>query len=361
MKKSPIILAIDTSCDDTSVALTRGNKVISNLIASQTQVHQKYGGVFPTVAKEEHKKNLPILVDLILQKNHLAWEDLEIVAITYGPGLAPALEVSLNFVKNLKKKYSHLKFLSINHLQAHLLSVLITNNNDKSKEILKNLNKNLPALGIIVSGGHSSFVKIKSPLNFELLGETLDDACGECLDKVGRMLSLGYPAGHIIEELAKDGDEKAFKFPLPLTTQKNYNLSFSGLKTFSKNLINKLTKEEKMDRQTTLNFCASFQYACFRHLNYKLKKLLEKEDFNSVWLGGGVSSNIYLRKTIRDSLKSINKKNNSQMKLMVPFQKKFCTDNAVMIGVAGYFLWKMGKFVNLEKIERKPNLSVNRQ
>lgn len=358
MKKSPLILAIDTSCDDTSVALTRENKVISNLIASQTQVHQQYGGVFPTVAKEEHKKNLPILIDLILKRNHLTFTDLGVVAVTYGPGLAPALEVGLSFVKNLKKQHNHLKFLTVNHLQAHLLSSLIDNNDNKAKEKLENLDQKLPALGIILSGGHSSFVKIKSPLEFELLGETLDDACGECLDKVGRMLSLGYPAGRLIEEIAKDGNKNAFQFPLPLTTQKNYNLSFSGLKTFSKNLINKLKEENKLDKQTTLDFCASLQEGCFRHLNYKLKKILEKENFNSVWLGGGVASNIYLRKTIRQSLKFINEKKGSNLNLKVPFQKKFCTDNATMVGVVGYFLWKEGRFVEIEKIERKPNLSV---
>ncbi len=360
MIKNPLILAIDTSCDDTSVALTLKNQVISNFIASQTQIHQPFGGVFPTLAKQAHQKNLPVLINAILKKNHLSFNQIQALAVTYGPGLAPALEVGLNYIKTIHQEFPHLKILAVNHLQAHLLAVLASNNTDKSQEKLINLKNLLPALGLIVSGGHSCFVKIQNPTQFYLLGETLDDACGECLDKVGRLLSLGYPAGHIIENLAKKGNAKKFSFPLPMTNQKNFNLSFSGLKTFSKNLINQLEKENKLDQKTITDFCASFQHSCFNHLIYKLKKILLTQQFQSLWLGGGVASNIYLRKLLRSTLKTYKQKKITNVKLLTPINKKLCTDNAAMIGVASYFLWQIAKFSNIEKLDRNPCLKIEK-
>ena len=361
-KPPPLILAIDTSCDDTSVAITCGSYVLSNVIASQTELHRQYGGVFPTVAKQAHKENIAPTVLAALKRAGVTWEDMQAIAVTQGPGLAPALEVGITQAKQYATQYQ-LPLIPVNHLEGHLLSVLARPKPrgtpwQKLGSELSNINN---ALGIIVSGGHTLFVQVQRIGEYTTLGETLDDAAGECLDKIGRMLNLGYPAGPVIEQFAKNGNPKAIAFPLPLTTTKTYDLSFSGLKTAARNLLEENSTTKVLQKQELYDFCASIQYAVFRHITYKLSKLLENQEFTQIWLGGGVATNATLRRMIRETMSS-HKDQVRNPKLATPYSKKLCMDNAAMIGiVASYKLTDLTTGVENYNsvVERRPRWELS--
>ena len=240
--------------------------------------------------------------------------------------------MGLNHAAQLAKKYSKIA-IPINHLEGHVLSVLAqprlkTKLNTKTNQVIS---PSLPALSVIVSGGHTEFVLVKQIGRYQRLGATVDDAAGECLDKVGRLLNLGYPAGPVVEQLAKKGDTTRFKFPLPMTEIKTFNMSFSGLKTHSRRLINELETKNQLDRQTIADFCASLQEGVFNHITYKLAKLLNQVSVKELWLGGGVAANMTLRRKLRQVAKE------HQLPLRVPYTKKLCGDNAAMIGVVSSF------------------------
>ena len=378
----PLILAIDTSCDDTSVAITLGRVVLTNIVSSQTDLHKPYGGVFPTVAKQAHRKNIEPAINKALKQTGLKPNQLDAIAVTKGPGLAPALEVGLEFAQKISQAWNK-PIIPINHIEAHALSSLATANKKRYpvKIALRAKNKNerldskliaqfpiasktnfnqqpiFPILAIVVSGGHSEFIKIKQLGDYEILGQTIDDALGEALDKVGRILGLGYPAAPVIEKIAIHGDESRFKFPLPMTTVKNFNLSYSGLKTSAHRLISQLQAENKLNQQTILDFAASFQFACFRHLTYKLNKLLTAHHYNvnaqpfkQIWLGGGVSQNTKLKKMLRQTLHPY------KLKLITPYSKKICSDNAAMIGSTASFHWPPSK--QPHNLDRLPSWSI---
>ena len=411
-KKIPTILAIDTSCDDTAAAITQGYTVLSNVIASQTDLHKPYGGVFPTVAKQAHKENLEPTVNLALKRASKKWSDIDAIAVTQGPGLAPALEVGIAFAKEFSKD-KKIPLIAVNHIEGHLLSVLAQpkkrNKKSPSNQVVELKNKTeepcpeytegwslsgvegrcpqpfeKPTLSIIVSGGHTQFILVKNIGEYEIIGTTLDDAAGECLDKIGRMINLGYPAGPVIEHFAKDGNPHRFEFPLPMTHSHDYNLSFSGLKTHARNLLKKLDHENTFDMQDNIDFCASTQHGVFRAITYKLEKVLrDYPEISEVWLGGGVAANMQLRKTIRQVLKKVEKNRTAvtersrspistiqpkmntakKLRLKTPYTKKLCQDNAAMIGVAAHYqlsvperLLSLSKYKQeyAEKIERKP-------
>jgi N6-L-threonylcarbamoyladenine synthase len=361
------ILAFDTSCDDTSVAFVRGETILVNVIASQVELHKQYGGVFPTVAKQAHIENIEPSLQLALKRSGLVLEDVDAVAVTVGPGLAPSLEIGLMFAKNLAKKLKK-PFIAVNHIEGHLLSPLAKRQKrietgkqalvDKDQKKIK-----FPVLGLVISGGHSDFVLIKNFGEYERLGFTIDDAAGECLDKIGRMVGLGYPAGAVIEEFAKLGDEKKYEFPLPMTESRDYNLSFSGMKTFARNLISKLEEEAKnegkvgLDKQTIYDLCASAQYGVFRHILHKLEKILIKENIKEIWLGGGVAANQTLRKLLRF------KANQHGLVFRAPYTKKLCADNAAMIGLVAAKKLDRGEVVigprAISKIDRKPRWHID--
>lgn len=353
----PVILSIDTSCDETSVAVTQGLVVISNVIASQVELHKKFGGVFPTVAKQAHIENIDACILLALKKAQIDFANLDAIAVTQGPGLAPALEVGINKAKQLAEKYQK-PLIAVNHIEGHLLSPLAQRNGKIKKQ---QLTTQFPVLSIIVSGGHTQFVLVTDIGQYQILGLTIDDAAGEALDKVGRMLDLGYPAGSVIEEFAKKGDPNKIKFALPMTTTKDFNLSFSGLKTQARNLIEK----KQLNKQEIFDFAASFQYAVFRHICYKLNKVLQTEKINEIWLGGGVAANITLRRMIRETignhknLLTRNLKTQTKVKLYTPFEKKLCGDNAAMIGVVAYFKFiNKNTIHNLNQLDRIPRLNL---
>lgn len=342
------ILAIDTSCDDTAAAVTCGFEVWSNVIASQTELHKPYGGVFPTVAKQAHKENIAPTVAAALRRASVSWQEIDAIAVTQGPGLAPALEVGIAYAKEMAMAQS-LPLIPVNHLEGHLLSVLAvgrakktgTTNSRCTGTTRTSLKTPLfPALALLISGGHSEFMLVEGIGKYTRLGSTIDDAAGEALDKVGRMIDLGYPAGPVIEQFAKKGNPRAHDFPLPMTTSGDFNLSFSGLKTFSRNLIKKLENTGELDsQQEVYDFAASLQYAVFRHINHKLAKILiEYPDIQQVWLGGGVAANVALRKSIRETIK---KAGLLSVPLLTPYSKRLCQDNAAMIGLAAQFKYDL--------------------
>lgn len=337
--KLPLLLAIDTSCDDTAAAVTQGFEVLSNVVASQTQLHKQYGGVFPTVAKQAHKENLDPTIAVALQRAGMTLDEVDAVAVTQGPGLAPALETGITKAQSLATE-SGKPLIPVNHIEGHLLSVLAV---PKDRKVIE---PKLPALSVIVSGGHTEFVLVTKIGEYQRLGWTIDDAAGEALDKVGRMLDLGYPAGPVIEQFAKLGNDTAFDFPLPMTTSGDYNVSFSGLKTYARNLLAKLEETQPLTQHQTYDFCASFQKAVFRAITYKLDKILREYEVQEVWLGGGVAANMTLRKMLRATIKTYS------LHLRVPYTKKLCSDNAAMIGIAARLKNQQSKF------ERMPRLAL---
>lgn len=391
--KNQLILAIDTSCDDTSAAVTRGTAVLSNVIASQTQLHKPYGGVFPTVAKLAHKENIDKTIEIALQRAGVKMTEIAALAVTVGPGLAPALEVGIAKAKELALLHKK-TLIPVNHVEGHVLSVLAhpaartkrsANMNTAEttqahataqRTELETYNPQssvkLPALSLIVSGGHTQFVLVKNFGEYEILGSTLDDAAGECLDKIGRMLNLGYPAGPVMEEFAKLGNKDAYPFPLPLTTVKTFDVSFSGMKTFARNTLDSLTLEKPLNRQEIYDFCASAQYGVFRHVCYKLTKILEDMYVNDaganpvclikeVWLGGGVAANMTLRKMLRETIRESTTKHAVRpLRLRTPYTKKLCADNAAMIGVVAGMSKEVILLVNnaISSLERQPQLKI---
>ncbi len=391
MSKNPLILAVDTSCDDTSAAVLRGNVVLSNIIASQTELHRPYGGVFPTVAKQAHKENIEPTVKTALKRAGVVIEEIDALAVTVGPGLAPALEVGINYIKDLAIE-TQKPLIAVNHIEGHALSALATRKiTDKKTNKAANFPKknkiSYPVLSIVVSGGHTEFILFGKIGEYQILGSSIDDAAGECLDKIGRMLDLGYPAGPIMEKFARLGNPNAIEFPLPMTTTKNFDMSFSGLKTFSRNYIEDNFGKTSLNKQQTYDFCASAQYGVFRHIMYKLSKVLEKYEISEIWLGGGVAANIKLRQMIKKTIKDFesksqknagenpklalqtSEKNTSQITISkalnkitfrVPHTRRLCMDNAAMIGVVASYKFERKEFANnLEKIERAPRLKIS--
>jgi N6-L-threonylcarbamoyladenine synthase len=360
------ILALDTSCDDTAAAVVKGRVVLSNIVASQILLHRPYGGVYPTIAKQAHLENWPAVVNKALKQAGASWDDLDALAVTVGPGLAPALEVGITAAKQLAIEHQ-LPLISVNHLEAHAWSSQViaksqnwqTLSSAQKAELSQLILPNWPILGIVVSGGNSLFVEISGFGQYKVLGKTLDDAAGECLDKVGRMLSLGYPAGPAVEEFAKLGDASQFKFPLPMTATDSFDMSFSGLKTHARNVIEKLTLDSKLDQKTTYDFCAGLQTGVFRHLTHKLTKLLtfraeENQPFKQVWLGGGVAANMTLRQTLRTSLKPFG------LNLAAPYNKRLCGDNAAMIGLIGALKFDLNQIEpDYVTVERQPRLTLD--
>lgn len=331
---------------------------MSNVVASQAQLHKPYGGVFPTLARTAHQENWPRVVELALKRAQVSWNDLTGIAVTIGPGLAPALEVGITAAKALTAEHQ-LPLIPVNHVEAHAWSVLAAAKPKKqaATELVMTAEvpqPQFPVLAVIVSGGHTQFVKITGLGGYTILGATLDDAAGECLDKVGRMLNLGYPAGPVVEEFAKLGNPKKFPFPLPMTTSESFDLSYSGLKTHARNVIAKLEIEKAIDQQTTYDLAASLQYGVFAHLCYKLTKLLQNhQNFTEVWLGGGVAANQTLRKTLRKTLKPFG------LRLRVPYSKRLCGDNAAMIGVMGALHVAAGTALpEPNSLQRQPRLSL---
>ena len=386
--KDPVILAIDTSCDETAAAVSCGRRILSNVISSQINIHKKWGGVVPHLAKRAHLEKIEPVVKKALRQSRsvlaerqgrtLKFETLigkiDAIAVTIGPGLAPALEVGLAYAKKLSLNHNK-PLININHMEGHLLSSLALPNTPGVKEVHTpgvEVESLFPAIGLLVSGGHTQLVLVKKIGDYQLLGETLDDAAGEALDKLAKMLKLGYPGGPIIEELAKKGDPDAIELPIPIRYSKDFNFSFSGLKTAALYKISprqgrtltgdpandrvgtaKLESPFLVDKKFTFDMAAAFQQAIAISLTTKLTRAIKEFNPKSILLGGGVFSNIYIRQRIRSAIRPFN------LPVYLPYSKKLYTDNAAMICIPAYYKFNKGdSFVkNPNKLDRQPNLS----
>ena len=328
MPVEPLILAIESSCDDTSAAVLRGNKVLSNIVASQ-KIHQKYGGVVPELASRAHQQNIIPVVSVALEDANIDKKDLSAVAFTRGPGLLGSLLVGTSFAKSLSMSLK-VPLIEINHMQAHILAHFI---NDDQMQVPE-----FPFLALTISGGHTQLVLVKDYFDMEILGETLDDAVGEAFDKTAKILGLTYPGGPLIDKYAKEGNASKFNFPIPKVD--GLNFSFSGLKT---NILNFITKESRNDenfvRDHMNDICASVQSTIVSILMQKVEMALAKYEVKALAIGGGVAANSAIRSAV------LNFKNTHDVTVHIP-KFEFCTDNAAMIGIAAYFKYQRENFTS---------------
>lgn len=355
MQKDSLILAVDTSCDETSVAIVQGLRVLSNAISSQIRYHKKFGGVVPFLAKRLHKERIDSVIELAFQRSGLNYsiDRPDYLAITVGPGLAPALEVGLEKIKELSALWQ-LPIIPVNHMTGHIAGCFAQVGKKKN-------NIEYPFLAVLVSGGHSEFIYCRKWGEYEIVGQTLDDALGEAYDKVAKMLGLGYPGGKLVSKLAEEGDPAKYELPIPMLRSGDYNLSYSGLKNAVRLFVDKLKEQNNgsLDRKMIVDLCASFEEVAQVSLTNKLQKILDKYEVGSLLIGGGVASNNKLRSRIRRIAKThINKG------LICPLNFKLCTDNAAMIGVSAYLYLKyvpdsVIKPDNISLIDRKPGMDIN--
>ncbi len=386
-----IILSIDTSCDETAVAITDGRRVLSNVIYSQVLLHKKWGGVVPSIAKRAHEERIDFVVEETLRKyyrqkylftSELASRQMagpvtprsssesqeslrrsfartstrftnisdsltnkiDYIAVTQGPGLAVALEVGIKKAKELAKKYQK-KLISVNHLEGHIYSAFVQNSQGNPKQDFK-----FPYLVLIISGGHTEFVVLKNHLEYQVIGETLDDAAGEALDKAAKLLGLGYPGGPVLERLAKEAENKDFHhFPRPMLKSNDLNFSFSGLKT---SFYYFLKKNPNQTSEVKL-LSSSFQEAVFDTIIKKTERAIKSTSINQLIVVGGVVANMRLRKLMRDLIKKY------QGEVLFPSYKYLTGDNAAMIGVVASFKAEKGLFVkNIDELDRIPRWSL---
>jgi len=346
-----LILGIDTSCDDTCISLlgitSCKSRVLSNVISSQVKLHAKYGGIYPLLAKREHKKNLPVVFKKALRKVH--GKKIDLIGITIGPGLEPCLWEGVNFAKNLAEKFK-IALIPINHLEAHILINFL----DKSP--ILNLNSQLfPAVCLVVSGGHTILFLMEKNRKYKIIGQTRDDAAGECFDKVARLLGLGYPGGPAIAAEAAKLKTKNYrlitKLPRPMIYHKNYDFSFSGLKTAVLYDFKSRSQKERKSKEYTREMAKEVQQSVVDVLIFKTLKAAREFRAKSIILGGGVAANEELRRQFNYELKAVNQKINF---LVPPLQ--LCTDNALMIAIATYF--NREKTEKIAKIESKANLNI---
>ncbi len=323
--KSVTILAIESSCDDTSAAVLKDELLLSNIMAGQ-EVHRQYGGVIPELASRAHQQNILPVVDLAVKNAGIQLEDIDAIAYTRGPGLLGSLLVGTSFAKGLSISLGK-PLVDVNHLHGHILSHFIRQK-DREYDPPK-----FPFLTLLVSGGHTQIVKVTDYLKFEIIGHTIDDAVGEAFDKCAKVLDLGYPGGPVVDKLAKIGDAERFKFSKPRI--EGYNYSFSGVKTSLLYFLRDSVKENPDFIPTYLNdICASFQKTLITILLEKLIKAAKDTGIKEIALAGGVSANSGLR----DAMVIEAKKRG--WKIFLP-ELKFTTDNAAMIGITGYY-----RFIN---------------
>lgn len=316
MLNKHIIMSIETSCDETSIAILRdGKELLANVVSSQIDKHKEYGGVMPELASRLHLENIMVCIDKALEDAKITYKDITLIAYTKGPGLIGALHVGMQAAKALSIAYN-IPLLGVDHMKGHIYA---------SRYIS---DFKFPALILVVSGGHSELVLMKDEYEFVCLGETKDDAIGECYDKVSRVLGLGYPGGPIIDKLAKQG-ENIYDLPYPKVEGK-YNFSFSGLKTAVLNLVN--NKRQKGEEFRDEDIACSFQKKVIDILIDKILLALDEYDIKQVMLAGGVSANRELREEV---VKRISKKNKEIDIVLPPIW--CCTDNGAMTAMAAYY------------------------
>ena len=320
---STTILAIESSCDETAVAITRDGELLANIVSTQIEVHAKYGGVMPEIASRLHAENISIVLKEALEKANITLEEVDAFAVTRGPGLIGALHVGLQAAKTLSMLYKK-PLIPVHHLAGHIYA----------NEFIKPLV--FPLLAIVVSGGNTELVIMKDHLDFNIIGETKDDAIGECYDKVARVLGLPYPGGIPIDKLAKSG-KHTYKLPSPLHDG-SYDFSYSGLKTSIINLVHK--SEQRGEEIRVEDLCTSFQETAIGMVIERATKAVKEFDVKQVVLAGGVSANSYLRSQITDIYKD------TEVDVIIP-PMWCCTDNAAMIAKVAERLYKENLFADL--------------
>lgn len=329
MEKDIITLGIESSCDETSAAVVKnGREVLSNVINSQIKIHEKFGGVVPEIASRNHINNISGVVEEALKQADLTYNDIDLIACTYGPGLVGALLVGVSYAKGLSYALNK-PLIGTNHIEGHIAANYITHKDLKP-----------PFLCLIISGGHTHLVHIKDYTEFEIIGKTRDDAIGEAFDKVARVIGLGYPGGPKVDKMAKDGEAN---IELPKTHLDNLDFSFSGIKTAVINLHHKNPDINKS------NLCASFEKTVTEILIENTIKAAKQLNIKSIALAGGVSANSYIRQEFID----LEKKG---YKIYYP-ESILCTDNAAMIASAGYYRYINGTKSDLT-LNAIPNLKI---
>ena len=330
MKSEDIyILAIESSCDDTSAAVLCNDKVLSNVVANQ-DIHTKYGGVVPELASRAHQQNIVPVVHQALRQANIDKKQLKAIAFTQGPGLMGSLLVGTSFAKGLAQGIQ-IPLLAINHMQAHILAHFIDDDSQEKPEF--------PFLAMTISGGHTQIVQVNSYFDMTVIGETIDDAIGEAFDKSAKILGLPYPGGPFIDKNAALGNPKAYQFPRPKVADLNF--SFSGLKTAVLYFIQKNVAENPNFIQENMNdICASLQYTIIGIVIDKLKKATKSTGIKAIAIGGGVSANSGIRKALQEGEQKFG------WKTYVP-KFEYTTDNAAMIGIVGYLKYLEKDFSNV--------------
>ena len=331
--KDIIVLGIESSCDETSCAIVKnGREVLSNVINTQIKIHERFGGVVPEIASRNHVENISSVVKQALNEANVSFNDIDVVACTYGPGLVGALLVGVSYAKALSYALNK-PLIGTNHIEGHIAANYITH-----KELEP------PCLCLVISGGHTHLVHIKNYKEFEILGKTRDDAIGEAFDKVARVIGLGYPGGPKIDKLAKEGEPN---IPIPKTHFNNLDFSFSGIKTAIINMHHKNPEINKAD------LCSSFEHTVTEILLENTLKAAKQLGINKLALAGGVSANSYIRSEF------IKLEKTNGMKIYYP-EPVYCTDNAAMIASAGYYNYINGKISDLT-LNAIPNLKIGEE
>lgn len=323
-KKDMYILGIESSCDETSAAIVKnGTEEIATVISSQIDIHKDYGGVVPEIASRHHVKNITIVLEECLTKASMTMDEIDAIAITYGPGLIGSLLIGLEAAKTLAWLYKK-PLIPVHHIAGHIYA----------NSLVRPLK--FPLLALVVSGGHTELVEMTDHYKFQKLGGTLDDAIGECYDKVARVIGLEYPGGPKLDKLSKEG-KPTYKLPIPLHDD-SYNFSFSGLKSAVINLAHNEQQRGNEIRQADL--AASFQKVAVESVIRKTKKAIENKNIKYLIVAGGVAAN----RALRDEIEKLGKEMN--VEVSIP-PMKYCTDNATMIAAAGYYAYLDGRIADL--------------
>ncbi|MBU5487932.1 tRNA (adenosine(37)-N6)-threonylcarbamoyltransferase complex transferase subunit TsaD [Clostridium sp. MSJ-8] len=332
-----LILAIESSCDETSAAVIKnGREVLSNIISSQIATHTIYGGVVPEVASRMHIEVIDSVVKEALEEASVTLDDIDAIGVTYGPGLVGALLVGLQYAKGLAYA-THKPLIGVNHIEGHISANYLEYNDLKP-----------PFVSLVVSGGHTFIVHVKDYGEYEVLGQTRDDAAGEAYDKVARAIGLGYPGGPKIDKLAKEGNPDAIAFPRANFHEETLDFSFSGVKSAVLNYINKCNMQKK--EYNRADIAASFQKSVVEVLKDNVFKTCKKKNVNKIAIAGGVASNSALREAL------IEEGNKRGIKILFP-KPILCTDNAAMIGAAAYYQLLRGNISSMD-LNAKPNLKL---
>lgn len=335
--KDVYILAIESSCDETACSIVKnGREVLSNVISSQIDIHQKFGGVVPEVASRKHVENITGVVELAMNEAKVTRDEIDAVAVTYGPGLVGALLVGLQFAKGFAYSLG-IPLIGVNHIEGHIAANYI-----QYKDLVP------PFVSLVVSGGHTFVVHVKDYDDFEVMGETRDDAAGEAFDKVARAMGLGYPGGPKIDKIAKEGNRNAIKFPKANFHEDTLDFSFSGLKSAVLNYIN--SEKQRGNEINVPDVAASFQHAVVSVLTENAMKTIKSRNLDKIAVAGGVASNSSLRESLLEKGKEEN------VKILFP-DMILCTDNAAMIGSAAYFQFVRGNIAGND-LNAKPGLSL---